>query len=61
MLASWSVAGEGVARIVVGGAEYYANTDPRLPVEDLKIGTQILVNEAYTVIKALGMTETDRC
>lgn len=46
--------GEGVARIVVGGAEYYANTDPRLPVEDLKIGTQILVNEAYTVIKALG-------
>ncbi len=46
--------GEGVARIVVGGAEYYANTDPRLSVEDLKIGTQILVNEAYTVIKALG-------
>ncbi|MBS0171889.1 MAG: AAA family ATPase [Nitrospira sp.] len=46
--------GEGLARIVVGGAEYYANTDPRLSVEDLKIGTQILVNEAYTVIKALG-------
>ena len=46
--------GEGVARIVVGGAEYYANTDPRLSVEDLKIGTQILVNEAYTVIKAIG-------
>ena len=45
---------EGLARIVVGGAEYYANIDPRVPVEDLKIGTQILVNEAYAVIKTLG-------
>ena len=48
------VPAEGVARIVVGGAEYYANIDPRLSAEDLKIGTQILVNEAYTVIKTLG-------
>ncbi len=48
------VPAEGLARIVVGGAEYYANIDPRLPAEELKIGTQILVNEAYTVIKALG-------
>jgi len=48
------VPAEGVARIVVGGAEYYANIDPRLVPEELKIGTQILVNEAYTVIKTLG-------
>lgn len=47
------VPAEGVARIVVGGAEYYANIDPRLAAEELKIGAQILVNEAYTVIKAL--------
>ncbi len=46
--------GEGLARIVVGGSEYYANVDPRVPAEDLRIGTQILVNEAYAVIKALG-------
>jgi proteasome-associated ATPase len=46
--------GEGLAKIVVGGAEYYANVDPRVPPDDLKIGTQILVNEAYTVIKTLG-------
>ena len=46
--------GEDLARIVVGGAEYYANIDPRVPAEDLKIGTQILVNEAYAVIKTLG-------
>lgn len=48
------VPGEGLARIVIGGAEYYANVDPRVPVQDLKIGTQILVNEAYAVIKTLG-------
>lgn len=48
------VPAEGVARIVVGGAEYYANIDPRLAAEELKLGSQILVNEAYTVIKALG-------
>lgn len=46
--------GEGLARIVVGGAEYYANVDPRVPESDLKIGTQILVNEAYAVIRTLG-------
>ena len=46
--------GEGLARIVVGGAEYYANVDPRLAAADLKIGAQILVNEAYAVIKTLG-------
>ncbi len=48
------VPGEGLARIVVGGAEYYANVDPRVSDTDLKVGTQILVNEAYAVIKALG-------
>lgn len=45
---------EGLARILVGGAEYYANVDPRVPGADLKVGTQILVNEAYAVINTLG-------
>lgn len=48
------VPGEGLARILVGGAEYYANVDPRVPAAEMKIGTQILVNEAYAVIKTLG-------
>ena len=48
------VPGEGLARIAVGGAEYYANVDPRVPETDLKIGIQILVNEAYAVIRTLG-------
>jgi proteasome-associated ATPase len=45
---------EGLARIVVGGAEYYTNVDPRVAAEELKIGTQVLVNEAFAVIKTLG-------
>ncbi|MDT3776478.1 AAA family ATPase [Nitrospira sp. MA-1] len=45
---------EGVARIMVGGAEYYANVDPRLERDGLKVGHQILVNEAYVVIRSLG-------
>ncbi len=46
--------GEGLARISVGGAEYYTNVDPRVAPEDLKIGVQVLVNEAFAVIKTLG-------
>jgi len=46
--------GEGLARVQVGGAEYYTNVDPRVEKADLKIGTQILVNEAYALIKTLG-------
>ncbi|CUQ66591.1 AAA family ATPase [Candidatus Nitrospira inopinata] len=45
---------QGLARILVGGAEYYANVDPRVPTDDLRVGAQILVNEAYAVIKTLG-------
>lgn len=52
------VPAEGLARIVVGGAEYYANVDPRVDPSELKIGTQVLVNEAYAVIKTLGYDRT---
>ncbi len=48
------IPGEGLARILVGGAEYYANVDPRVDAGDLKTGAQILVNDAYAVIKTLG-------
>ncbi len=48
------VPGEGLARILVGGAEYYAAVDPRVQAVELKIGAQILINEAYAVIKILG-------
>lgn len=45
---------DGLARIIVGGAEYYTNIDPRLDAAELKIGTQVLINEAYAVVKTLG-------
>ncbi|MBI5854543.1 MAG: AAA family ATPase [Nitrospirae bacterium] len=45
---------DGLARIAVGGAEYYTHVDPRVAPEALKIGTQVLVNEAFAVIKTLG-------
>lgn len=43
-----------IARILVGGNEFYANIDPRLDQGTLKIGEQILVNEAYVLIKKIG-------
>ena len=45
---------DGLARMIVGGAEYYANVDPRLSDDALKSGHQILVNEAFVVIRSLG-------
>ena len=35
------VPGEGLARILVGGAEYYASVDPRVQAAELKIGAQM--------------------
>ena len=45
---------EGIAYISVGGADYYTNVDSRLQIEDLKVGTRVLVNEAYAVVGDLG-------
>jgi proteasome-associated ATPase len=42
------------AHIVVGGADYYCNVDPRLPLGKLKKGTRVLVNEAFVIVGDLG-------
>src|SRR5207248_10105644 len=42
------------AHIVVGGADYYCNVDPRIPMGKLKKGTRVLVNEAYVIVGDLG-------
>ena len=47
------VPAEGRAHIVVGSSEFYAGVDPRVNVDMLKRGVQVLVNEAYTVIAIL--------
>ncbi|NKB67984.1 MAG: AAA family ATPase [Candidatus Latescibacteria bacterium] len=45
---------ENLATIFVGGAEYYANIDPRVDVDRLHVGARVLVNEAYAVVGDLG-------
>src|ERR1700719_788513 len=42
------------AQIVVGGADYYCNVDPRINLSRLKKGTRVLVNEAYVIVGDLG-------
>ncbi len=42
------------AHIVVGGADYYCNADPRIPLSRLKKGTRVLVNEAFVIVGDLG-------
>src|SRR5690348_7212610 len=46
--------GKDTAQIVVGGADYYCNVDPRIPIAKLKKGTRVLVNEAFVIVGDLG-------
>ncbi|MBV9463036.1 MAG: AAA family ATPase [Verrucomicrobiae bacterium] len=45
---------ENTALIFVNGSEYHTNIDPRLNLASLKVGTRVLLNEAYVVIGDLG-------
>src|SRR5438093_12547755 len=42
------------AHIVVGGADYFCNVDPRISLAKLKKGTRVLVNEAFVIVGDLG-------
>ena len=44
----------GLAYVNVGGSEYYANLDPRLDESDLKVGSLVLLNDAFAVVGELG-------
>lgn len=46
-----------VVRIALGDQEYIANVDPKLEGLELKVGTQVKVNEAFAVIGDLGYAE----
>jgi proteasome-associated ATPase len=46
------------AQIVVGGADYFCNCDPRVRIETLRRGTRVLVNEAYVIVGDLGYDKT---
>ena len=45
---------EGTATVFIGGSEYFANIDPRVDVGQLKVGSRVLINEAYAVVGDLG-------
>src|SRR6266513_881324 len=45
------------AHIVVGGADYYCNIDPRMSLAKLKKGTRVLVNEAFVIVGDLGFEQ----
>jgi proteasome-associated ATPase len=45
------------ARIALGDQEYIASVDPAVSVDELEVGTQVKVNEAYAVIGDLGFAE----
>lgn len=46
------------AQIVVGGAEYFCNLDPRVDLHLLRRGTRVLVNEAFVIVGDLGFEKT---
>lgn len=46
--------GPETVQIVVGGADYYCNADPRVDIRSLRRGTRVLVNEAYVLVGDLG-------
>jgi len=51
-------ANKETAQIVVGGADYYCNVDPRVNLGALRRGTRVLVNEAYVIVGDLGYDKT---
>ena len=48
---------EDIARVIVGGSEYYANLDTKLDPKSLKKGFSVLLNEAYVVVGELGYND----
>ncbi len=43
-----------IAHVAVAGHDYYSNVNPRIEIQSLKVGTRVLVNEAYVVVGDLG-------
>ncbi len=50
--------GPETAQIVVAGADYYCNVDPRVDIRSLRRGTRVLVNEAYVIVGEVGFDKT---
>ena len=48
---------EDIARVIIGGSEYYANLDTKLDPKALKKGFSVLLNDAYVVVGDLGYND----
>ena len=48
---------EDIARVIIGGSEYYANLDTKLDPKVLKKGFSVLLNDAYVVVGDLGYND----
>ena len=48
---------DDIARVIVGGSEYYANLDTELDPETLKKGFSVLLNDAFVVVGELGYND----
>ena len=48
---------EDIARVIVGGSEYYANLDTQLDSGTLKKGFSVLLNDAFVVVGELGYND----
>ena len=48
---------EDIARVIVGGSEYYANLDTQLDPKTLKKGISVLLNDAFVVVGELGYND----
>ena len=48
---------DDIARVIVGGSEYYANLDTKLDPGTLKKGFSVLLNDAFVVVGELGYND----
>ena len=48
---------DDIARVIVGGSEYYANLDTQLDPGTLKKGVSVLLNDAFVVVGELGYND----
>jgi proteasome-associated ATPase len=45
---------DGTANIAMGDNDWYTNVDPNVPIDALKPGTRVKVNEAYAIVGDIG-------
>ena len=48
---------DDIARVIVGGSEYYANLDTQIDPGNLKKGYSVLLNDAFVVVGELGYND----